>query len=93
MSETNFSAATATAIVPEFEEALKSIDVEIETNQDPEALAKERKAIYDAIREVEKTDIRETADVFAAPAGSYDALDPQVLHRRAGADPAKQTDS
>ncbi|MBO7358956.1 MAG: toxic anion resistance protein, partial [Clostridia bacterium] len=27
--------------------------------------AKERKAVYDAIREVEKTDIRETADVFA----------------------------
>ncbi len=65
MSETNFSAAAATAIIPEFEEALKSIDVEIETNQDPEALAKERKAVYDAIREVEKTDIRETADVFA----------------------------
>ncbi len=64
MSENQFTAA-ATAVIPEFEEALKKIDVEIDTNQDPEKLEKERKAIYDAIREVEKTDIKETADVFA----------------------------
>ena len=54
MSENQFTAA-ATAVIPEFEEALKKIDVEIDTNQDPEKLEKERKAIYDAIREVEKT--------------------------------------
>ncbi|MBQ6645381.1 MAG: toxic anion resistance protein [Clostridia bacterium] len=64
MSENQFTAA-ATAVIPEFEEALKKIDVEIDTKQDPEKLEKERKAIYDAIREVEKTDIKETADVFA----------------------------
>ena len=64
MSENQFTAA-ATAVIPEFEEALKKINVEIDTNQDPEKQEKERKAIYDAIREVEKTDIKETADVFA----------------------------
>ena len=64
MSENQFT-ATATAVIPEFEEALKKIDVEIDTNQDPEKQEKERKAIYDAIRDVEKTDIKETADVFA----------------------------
>ena len=63
MSEENYSAATA--IVPEFEAALKSIDVEIDTNQDAEKQEKERRAIYTAIRDVEKTDIKETADVFA----------------------------
>ncbi|MBO7358379.1 MAG: toxic anion resistance protein, partial [Clostridia bacterium] len=63
MSEENYSAATA--IVPEFEAALKSIDVEIDTNQDAEKQEKERRAIYNAIRDVEKTDIKETADVFA----------------------------
>lgn len=63
MSETNF--ATAAAIVPEFEEALKSIDVEIDTKQDPEKVAKERKSVYEAIKDVTKTDIKETADVFA----------------------------
>ena len=63
MSEENYSAATA--IVPEFEAALKSIDVEIDTNQDAEKQEKERRAIYNAIRDVEKTDIKDTADVFA----------------------------
>ncbi len=63
MSEESYSAATA--IVPEFEAALKSIDVEIDTNQDAEKQEKERRAIYNAIRDVEKTDIKETADVFA----------------------------
>ncbi|MBR4428471.1 MAG: toxic anion resistance protein [Clostridia bacterium] len=63
MSEENYSAATA--IVPEFEAALKSIDVEIDTNQDAEKQEKERRAIYNAICDVEKTDIKETADVFA----------------------------
>ncbi len=63
MSEENYSAATA--IVPEFEAALKSIDVEIDTNQDAEKQEKERRSIYNAIRDVEKTDIKDTADVFA----------------------------
>ena len=63
MSEESYSAATA--IVPEFEAALKSIDIEIDTNQDAEKQEKERRAIYNAIRDVEKTDIKETADVFA----------------------------
>ena len=58
------AAATATAIVPEFEEALKSISVEIDDRQDPEQVEKERKKIYEAVRDVEKVDIRETADVF-----------------------------
>ena len=63
MSEESYSAATA--IVPEFEAALKSIDVEIDTNQDAEKQEKERRSIYNAIRDVEKTDIKDTADVFA----------------------------
>ncbi len=58
------AAATAIAIVPEFEEALKSISVEIDDRQDPEQVEKERKKIYEAVRDVEKVDIRETADVF-----------------------------
>ena len=57
--------AMARAIVPEYETALKSIDVEIDTNQDPEAVAKERQAVYEAVQQVAKTDIKETADVFA----------------------------
>ncbi|MBQ3668071.1 MAG: toxic anion resistance protein [Clostridia bacterium] len=64
MTENQFT-ATAQAVIPEFEEALKKIDVEIDTNQAPEKQEQERKAIYDAIREVEKTDLKETADVFA----------------------------
>ena len=64
MADTSYQAA-ATAIVPEFEEALKSIEVEIDTTQDPEKVEKERSSVYKAIREVEKTDIKETADVFA----------------------------
>ena len=58
-------AAAAKAIIPEYEEALKSINVEIDTSADPDLLEKERKSVYSAIREVEKTDIKETADVFA----------------------------
>ncbi|MCR4577295.1 MAG: toxic anion resistance protein [Clostridiales bacterium] len=64
MADTSYQAA-ATAIVPEFEEALKNIEVEIDTTQDPEKVEKERSSVYKAIREVEKTDIKETADVFA----------------------------
>ncbi len=56
--------ASATAIIPEFEEALKSISVEIDETQDPEQLAKERSKIYSAVREVERIDINETSDVF-----------------------------
>ncbi|MCR4621916.1 MAG: toxic anion resistance protein [Clostridiales bacterium] len=63
MSEASYSGATA--IVPEFEAALKSIDVEIDTTQNAEKQEKERRAVYNAIRDVEKTDIKETADVFA----------------------------
>ena len=53
MADTSYQAA-ATAIVPEFEEALKSIEVEIDTTQDPEKVEKERSSVYKAIREVEK---------------------------------------
>lgn len=63
MTEANFQ--TATAIVPEFEETLKNLDIEIDANQDPEKLQKERASVYEAIRDVEKTDIKETSDVFA----------------------------
>ena len=63
MSEQNF--ATAAAIIPEYEEALKSINVELDANLDPEQLEKERKSVYAAIRDVTSTDIKETADVFA----------------------------
>ena len=64
MSESTYT-ATATAIIPEYEEALKSINVEFEPDLDPEQLERERKSVYAAIREVAATDIKETADVFA----------------------------
>ena len=62
MSETNFTAA---AVVPEFEETLKSINIEIENHQNAEDTAKERQSVYEAIQAVNKTDIKETSDVFA----------------------------
>jgi len=63
MSETNY--AVATAVVPEFEQTLKTINIEIDDKQSAEDTAKERKSVYDAIQNVNKTDIKETADVFA----------------------------
>ena len=64
MSEnTNF--AVATAIVPELEEALKNVNIEIDTKQDPDMVNRERKAVYDAAQDVAKVDIRETTDIFA----------------------------
>jgi len=54
----------ARAVIPDYEEALKSINVEIDTNLDPAAQDRERKACYRAVDEVRKADIRETADVF-----------------------------
>ncbi len=64
MSE-NRAYAAATPIIPEFEEALKSVNIEIDEKQDADMVSKERKSIYDAMRDVEKADIRETTDVFA----------------------------
>ena len=63
MSEAN--AVAATPIIPEFEEALKALNIEIDLNQDAEQVEKERKAIYDAMTDVQKADIRETTDIFA----------------------------
>lgn len=64
MSETmNF--ATATAIVPELEEALKNVNIEIDTKQDPDIVERERKAVYSAVNDVNRVDIRETTDIFA----------------------------
>ena len=64
MSEnTNF--AVATAIVPELEEALKNVNIEIDTKQDPDMVNRERKAVYDAAQDVARVDIRETTDIFA----------------------------
>ena len=64
MSE-SMSYAAATPIIPEFEEALKALNIEIDLNQDAEQVEKERKAIYDAMTDVQKADIRETTDIFA----------------------------
>jgi len=64
MSE-NRGYQAATAIIPEFEEALKNVNIEIDEKQDPDMVNKERKAVYDAMRDVEKADIRETTDVFS----------------------------
>ena len=73
MSEnTNF--ATATAVIPEYEEALKNVNIEIDTKQDPEMINKERKAVYDAVRDVDKVDIRETTDIFAYGAATQSDL-------------------
>ncbi len=62
MSEAN--TAYATPIVPEFEEALKALNIEIDMNQDAEQVEKERKAVYDAMTDVQKMDIRATTDIF-----------------------------
>ena len=64
MSESTAYAA-ATPVIPEFEEALKALNIEIDLNQDAEQVNKERKAIYDAMTDVQKMDIRETTDIFA----------------------------
>ena len=64
MSESTAYAA-ATPVIPEFEEALKALNIEIDLNQDAEQVDKERKAIYDAMTDVQKMDIRETTDIFA----------------------------
>ena len=64
MSET-MNTAVAVAVVPELEEALKNVNIEIDTKQDPEMVSRERKAVYDAVEDVGKVDIRETTDIFA----------------------------
>ena len=64
MSE-NKAYVQATAIVPEFEEALKNVNIEIDEKQDADMVSRERKAVYDAVRDVDKVDIRETTDIFA----------------------------
>ncbi len=64
MSE-SVSYAAATPVIPEFEEALKALNIEIDMNQDAEQVNKERKAVYDAMADVQKMDIRETTDIFA----------------------------
>ena len=64
MSET-MNTAVAVAVVPELEEALKNVNIEIDTKQDPEMVSRERKAVYDAVQDVGKVDIRETTDIFA----------------------------
>ncbi len=68
MSE-NRSYATATAVVPELEEALKSINIEIDEHQDPDMVSRERKAVYDAVRDIGKSDIRDTTDIFSYGSG------------------------
>ena len=64
MSET-MNTAVAVAVVPELEEALRNVNIEIDTKQDPEMVSRERKAVYDAVQDVGKVDIRETTDIFA----------------------------
>ncbi len=64
MSE-SMSYAAATPIIPEFEEALQALNIEIDLNQDAEQVNKERKAVYDAMTDVQKMDIRDTTDIFA----------------------------
>lgn len=64
MSE-SMSYAAQTPVVPEFEEALKALNIEIDLNQDAEQVNKERKAVYDAVNDVQKMDIRDTTDIFA----------------------------
>jgi len=64
MSESR-SYASATAVIPEFEEALKNLNIEIDDSKDAEAVSKERKAVYDAVRDVNKADINETGDIFS----------------------------
>ena len=64
MSE-SMSYAAATPIIPEFEEALKALNIEIDLNQEADQVNKERKAVYDAMTDVQKMDIRDTTDIFA----------------------------
>ena len=64
MSE-SMSYAAATPVIPEFEEALKALNIEIDLNQDADQVSKERKAVYDAMSDVQKMDIRDTTDIFA----------------------------
>lgn len=71
MTETN---AYATAVVPELEEALKEINIEIDTAQDEDMVGKERKAVYDAMKAVEQVDIKQTTDVFSYGAGVQSEL-------------------
>ena len=73
MSE-SMSYAAATPIIPEFEEALKALDIEIDLNQDAEQVNKERKAVYDAMNDVQKTNIRETTDIFSYGAAAQSEL-------------------
>ena len=64
MSE-NTGYQAATAVIPEFEEALKNVNIEIDARQDADMVNRERKSVYDAMRDVEKVNIRETTDIFA----------------------------
>lgn len=64
MSE-NTDYQAATAVIPEFEEALKNVNIEIDARQDADMVNRERKSVYDAMRDVEKVNIRETTDIFA----------------------------
>ncbi|MBE5791951.1 MAG: toxic anion resistance protein [Clostridiales bacterium] len=73
MSE-SMSYAAATPVIPEFEEALKALDIEIDLNQDAEQVNKERKAVYDAMNDVQKTNIRETTDIFSYGAAAQSEL-------------------
>ncbi|MBQ6717036.1 MAG: toxic anion resistance protein [Clostridia bacterium] len=68
------SYAAATPVIPEFEEALKALDIEIDLNQDAEQVNKERKAVYDAMNDVQKTNIRETTDIFSYGAAAQSEL-------------------
>ena len=73
MSE-SMSYAAATPVIPEFEEALKALNIEIDLNQDAEQVSKERKAVYDAMTDVQKMDIRDTTDIFAYGAAAQSEL-------------------
>ena len=64
MSE-NTGYQAATAVIPEFEEALKNVNIEIDARQDADMVNRERKSVYDAMRDVENVNIRETTDIFA----------------------------
>lgn len=51
MSE-NTGYQAATAVIPEFEEALKNVNIEIDARQDADMVNRERKSVYDAMRDV-----------------------------------------
>ena len=57
MSE-NAGYQAATAVIPEFEEALKNVNIEIDAGQDADMVNRERKSVYDAMLDVEKVNIR-----------------------------------